>query len=336
MKKWLVIGALTLGMVGASGQTTIQAAQQSPTASVFEKIANVEQQSLGFFDLYNVFKIAELDTPSIKAAMNSKQTAFTVQMPLEILMESEEGSENYLAEYTELQTYFGKAFQLKLTKHGQTFKAEILAAGEWLPLSKEEQAEFLAGFFSTGMELRPGGHFKDIIGHWAEGYIQVLYQGEIVSGTTETTFSPNGKVTRGQLVAMIYRATSTEIGEQRATSYTDLTNFWGAKEVTALESQGVLSIFTGENFEPNKAVTREEMAFVTAKYLALEGLDIAAMNTRNTFKDVDNMNAQTITAIGLLQQLEIIGGENGQFNPKGNLTRAQFAKIFTLSLMVFE
>ena len=38
MKKWLVIGALTLGMVGASGQTTIQAAQQSPTESVFEKI----------------------------------------------------------------------------------------------------------------------------------------------------------------------------------------------------------------------------------------------------------------------------------------------------------
>lgn len=336
VKKWLLVGALSLGIVATSEELNVQAAQQTHAISSSEKFANIEQQSLGFFDLYNVFKIAELDTPSIKATMNSKQTAFTVQMPIEILMESEEGSETYLAEYTELQTYFGKAVQLKLTLRGQTFEAEILAAGEWMTLSKEEQADFLTGFFSTGIELRPGGHFKDTIGHWAEGYIQTLYQAEIVSGTTATSFNPNGQVTRGQLVAMIYRATSAEMAEQQATSYKDLSSFWGAKEVTALENQGVLSIFTGNKFEPNKAVTREEMAYVTAKYLELEGLDVAAMNTSNTFKDVDKMSAETITAIGLLQQLDIIGGENGQFNPKGHLTRAQFAKIFTLSLMLFE
>lgn len=338
MKKWLIVGALSLGIVGVSQEINVKAAQQSPAVSVVEKVAKVEQQSLGFFDLYNVFKIAELDTPSIIAKMNPKHTAFTVQMPIEILMESEEESATYLAEYTELQSYFGKAIQLKLTLRGQAFDAEFLTAGEWVALSKEEQADFLEGLFSTGLELRPGGHFKDTIGHWAEGYIQTLYQAEIISGTTATTFNPNGQVTRGQLVAMIYRASSVEIDEQTeiTSSYSDINNFWGAKEIALLEKQGLLSIFEGEKFEPNKAVTREEMAYVTAKYLAIEGLDVAAMNTNNTFKDIDKMNKDAVAAIGLLQQLDIIGGESGQFNPKGNLSRAQFAKIFTLSLMLFE
>lgn len=338
MKKWLIVGALSLGIVGVSQEVNVNAAQPSPIVSVVEKFANVEQQTLGFFELYNVFKIAELDTPTISAKMNPKHTSFTVQMPIEILMESEEGSATYLAEYKELQSYFGKAIQLKLTLHGQSFDAKILTGGEWVALSKEEQADFLEGFFSTGIELRPGGHFKDTIGHWAEGYIQALYQAEIISGTTATTFNPNGQVTRGQLVAMISRASSVEIDDQTeiTSSYSDIKNFWGAKEIVLLEKQGLLSIFEGEKFEPNKAVTREEMAYVTAQFLAIEGLDIAAMNTNNTFKDIDKMNKEAVAAIGLLQQLDIIGGESGQFNPKGNLSRAQFAKIFTLAIMQLE
>ena len=46
------------------------------------------------------------------------------------------------------------------------------------------------------------------------------------------------------------------------------------------------------------------------------------------------MRKETVESIGLLKQLGVIDGANGQFNPKGNLSRAQFAKILTLTLML--
>ena len=338
MKKWLVVGALSLGILGTSEEMNVKATENGTSINVISEIAAVQQKSVSFFDLYKVFKIAELDTEGIVTTMNAKKDSFTVKMPITSLMESEKGSATYEVEYQEYLQLFGQSVQLKLTQIGQTFDCEIYTEGQWIALEGEDKDDFLAEFLSDELELRTGGHFTDTIGHWAESYIQTLFQAEVISGTTATTFNPNGNVTRGQLVAMIYRASSIDPSEnnQVTSAYSDLENFWGAKEVAILEKQGLLTIFEGNQFEPNKAVTREEMAYVTAKFLEFEGMDISAVKTNNTFKDIDKMNKEAVQSIGLLQQLDIVGGENGQFNPKGNLTRAQFAKIFTLSLMLFE
>ncbi|WP_274306922.1 S-layer homology domain-containing protein [Solibacillus daqui] len=340
MKKWLFVGALSLGILGATEEMNVKAAENGISKNVLSEIAAVEQNSVSFFDLYRVFKIAELNSEGIVTTMNAKKDSFIVKMPITSLIESEEGSTTYKAEYQEYLGLFGKSIQLKLTQHGKTFDCEIYTAGDWIALEGEDKDDFLAEFLSEDLQLRTGGHFTDTIGHWAESYIHTLYEAEVISGITATTFNPNGNVTRGQLVAMIYRASSVELDEQEqeqvTSAYSDLANFWGAKEVAILEKQELLTIFEGDQFEPNKAVTREEMAYVTAKFLAFEGLDVGTLNTNNTFKDIDKMNKDAVESIGLLQQLDIIGGENGQFNPKSNLTRAQFAKIFTLSLMLFE
>lgn len=340
MRKWFVTGALTVGLAVSSLGLQAQAAEPvaSPNVLSSEAFAANEIHKLTYENLYKLFKISELELPDVKTTMNDKKTQFVVQLPLDSLVEAEVGTAEYKAEYAEYQEIFGKSLQIKITQNGKSFNAAFNTVDGWEELEGEDKAEFIAGFVDTEFELKEGGFFTDAIGHWAESYIQVLYQAEIVNGTSTTAFNPNGQVTRGQLVAMIFRASSLDVEAdyEGPATYTDLGSFWGAKEVAILEEYGLLDIFAGSKFEPNKPVTREEMAYVTTYFLGMEGIDLEVLDASNTFKDTAKMNEEAVGPIGVLQNLEIVGGENGNFNPKGNLTRAQFTKILTLSLYLFE
>ncbi|MER2105794.1 MAG: S-layer homology domain-containing protein [Solibacillus sp.] len=340
MRKWFVTGALSVGVVVSSFGLQAQAAEQVVASNVLsaEAFAANEVHNLTYQDLYKLFKVSELGLPGVKTTMNDKKTEFIADLPVDSLIEAEYGTADYNAEYKEYQALFGKTMQIKITQSGKSFNVTVKTVEGWEKLEGEDKAEFLSGFIDTELELKSGGFFTDTIGHWAESYIQVLYQADIVNGTSDTTFNPNGQVTRGQLVAMIFRASSLDVNEdyEGPATYTDLANFWGAKEVAILEEYGLLDIFAGSKFEPNKPVTREEMAYVTTYFLGMEGIDLEALDASNAFKDTTKMNEEAVGPIGVLQNLEIVGGENGNFNPKGNLTRAQFAKILTLSLYLFE
>ncbi|ODV53419.1 S-layer homology domain-containing protein [Lysinibacillus fusiformis] len=102
-------------------------------------------------------------------------------------------------------------------------------------------------FARTDVELKPGGYFKDAIGHWAESSIQLLYQADIINGSSATTFNPNGQV---------------------------------------LEEYGLIDIFDGSKFEPKKLVTCEEIAYVTTRYSQAMEVDLSQVsnNTRNKNK----------------------------------------------------
>lgn len=339
MRKWFVTGALSVGLAVSSLGLQVQAAETvAPNVLSSEAVAVNEVHNLTFEELYKLFKVSEIELLDVKTTMNDKQTQFVVNLPLESLIEAEFGTADYDVEYKAYEEVFGETLQLKITKSGKSFDVAMKTADGWEKLEGDDKTDFITGFVDTEFALKAGGFFTDAMGHWAESYIQVLYQADIVNGTTATTFNPNGQVTRGQLVAMIFRASSLDVNEdyEGPATYTDLGNFWGAKEVAILEEYGLLEIFAGNKFEPNKPVTREEMAYVTTYFLGMEGIDLEALDASNAFKDVAKMNEEAVGPIGVLQNLEIVGGENGNFNPTGNLTRAQFAKILTLSLYLFD
>lgn len=352
MKKMILAGTLTVSLLTTGFSFNAQAQENLavPTAltdqNLFAATSENQQQIQSYEDLYKMMLISKLafaeDELTISA--NKNNNSFTLKVSLEMIKRSYdqdqnlyyEGKEAFYQYYEELKKTFGDSIQVKFIKSGDSFKAEIYAEGKWHQVTNEEVQGIIMLMNRADFDLKSGGYFKDSIGHWAESYIQFLYQMEIVNGTSDTTFNPNGQVTRGQLAGMIFRATGLDkdADYEGPATYTDLQNFWGAKEVAILQDYGLIDIFDGSKFEPNKPVTREEMAYVTASLLVAQGLDPEAVGMTNTFTDQNQMREETIKPIGLLQQLELIGGENGKFNPKGNLTRAQFSKIMTLSLFV--
>ncbi len=337
MKKTLIAGALSIacftGGFGLQANAQEQVRENLDVASIIhpkqEVAVVIPWQSLTYQDLYKQLLISKLAIN--ERGIVTTKNSITAKWAIDPEMTPQEQKE-----FKEL---YGNTMQVKFTPSGNSFKGEVLIKGKWIPLDKEELNEFIKEIFrDETIDLKPGGYFTDSIGHWAESYIQVLYQFDIINGTSATTFNPNGKVTRGQLASMIFRASGLDVKEdyEGPASYKDLGNFAGAKEVAVLEAYGLLDIFDGANFEPNKPATREEMAFVTARYIEGTDYDVSKVSKNNPFTDKNKMRQETVESIGLLKQLGVVDGVNGQFNPKGNLTRAEFSKIFTLTLALFD
>ena len=350
MRKKIIAGALSItcltGGIGlqAQAQGNIDIHSLLKENPLVATTNTSQMQNKSFQDIYKMMVLTKLFFEESQYSIVASPNSIIIKASLDTILQSYENGENYYYEgekefrenYELYKKTFGDSVQLKISPSGKSIKAEIYAEGKWQAISNQEIELLLMVINRANEDLKPGGYFTDTIGHWAEGYIQLLYQWDIVSGTTSTTFNPNGQVTRGQLIAMIFRASGLDVNEdyEGPATYQDLKGFWGAKEVAILQEYGLIDIFDGQNFEPNKPVTREEMAYVTANYLAGMGFDIENANKNNTFSDKKQMRKETVEAIGLLQQLGIIDGGSGKFNPKGNLTRAQFSKIMAITLMI--
>jgi len=337
MKKTLLAGALSIACFTGGFGLQANAQENVDIASIIhpkQAVAATNQVKLMTYqDVYKTFLLAKLAYEDKDMTLVTTKDSLTVKLSLQALMQSSEMSAQEQKEFKEL---FGDSVQMKFIPSGNSFKAEVFSEGKWQALGNEDMNDFIASISEENLDLKPGGYFTDTIGHWAESYIQLLFQADIIKGTSATTFNPNGQVTRGQLTSMIFRASGLDVNEdyEGPATYKDLAKFPGAKEVAILEEYGLIDIFDGVNFEPYKPVTREEMAYVTARYLEAMEVDVSKVSKNNPFTDKNQMRKETVESIGLLKQLGIIDGANGQFNPKGNLTRAQFSKILTLTLML--
>ncbi|AVK85886.1 S-layer homology domain-containing protein [Lysinibacillus sp. B2A1] len=347
MKKTILAGALSIACFTGGFGLLVHAQDNSDVSSIIhpkQVVAATNQlQSMSYQDVYKLFLLSKVGLGD-ELTLVSTPNSITVKISLAAIMQSytdgtnlyPEGEQAFKTEIEGFKKLFGDTIQMRITQSGNSFKAEVFAAGKWEALDTQGLNNMMMVFSRADVELKPGGYFTDTIGHWAESYIQLLYQADIIKGTSATTFNPNGQVTRGQLASMIFNAAGFDVNEdyESPATYSDLNGFWGAKEIAILEEYGLIDIFDGTKFEPNKPVTREEMAYVTASYLEAIEFDLTKVSKNNTFTDKNQMRKEAVEAIGILQQLHIIDGSNGKFNPKGNLTRAQFSKILSLTLLL--
>lgn len=166
--------------------------------------------------------------------------------------------------------------------------------------------------------------FKDTSKHWAKQSIETLVGLGIIDGYEDGTFRPENEVTRAQFVAMTIRMIGYEAKGTSAV-FNDLpTSHWAYPAVQAALEQGVIAKEDfGQNFEPNKAMTREEMAVVTAKALELKAEDEKTV----LFKDKGDMS-QNIGLVGAAAKAGMINGyADKTFKPKNKLTRAQASVV---------
>jgi len=87
----------------------------------------------------------------------------------------------------------------------------------------------------------------------------------IVSGTTDTTFSPNEQITRGQMATMIYRLDGSDVNVTIGTddgdatvNFTDIAGKYYTTPITWAANRGIVKGKTTTTFAPNDDATRAE------------------------------------------------------------------------------
>jgi len=166
--------------------------------------------------------------------------------------------------------------------------------------------------------------FNDIQGHWAEQYINQLYEADVVSGKSDGIFDPNGLITRAELTKIAILAFGHSVNPTPGEHpFQDVPlNSWYAPYVEEAKRLGFVSGYDTGGFGPNDYVTR-----AAALKILLGAAGLNPVGNVPDFPDVPT-DAWYANYVGFAQKIEIVGGyQNGTFGPANNMTRAQVAKV---------
>lgn len=137
-------------------------------------------------------------------------------------------------------------------------------ATTFMPDAKLTRAQF-ATIWCRALEIKDENHkFTDItkLKNYYDNSVIVLYSLGVVNGTSDTTFSPDGFITRDQLAVLTARTFNLGVANQDAyKQYADFASIpsWAHDGVSACINAGVLEgLYDGENYKPGDAVTRAE------------------------------------------------------------------------------
>ena len=174
--------------------------------------------------------------------------------------------------------------------------------------------------------------FTDVEKNWAYPGIQYCVTHGIMGGMGDGTFAPTGTTTRAQIVQILYNLE----GEPKVsgkTPFTDLTQDWYQDAVLWAYQTGVVAGTSSTTFEPDRPVTREQIAVILMEYmtrvLKLERTWTPA--DLSTFPDADSVSDWAKDAMADAVALGLISGASngGQtyLEPQGSATREQVATI---------
>lgn len=161
--------------------------------------------------------------------------------------------------------------------------------------------------------------------NWAYGYIKRLYDEKVINGTSETEFSPQNAIARQDFVKILVGALKIELSLTDS-SFSDLSvGCYYEPYIMAAVENGLISGLGDESFGMGKNITRQDAAVIVSRVLKEEAEDKEV-----SFKDEEEISDYAKDGVIKSAKMGIFSGDNeGKFNPKESLTRAEACAILS-------
>jgi len=194
-------------------------------------------------------------------------------------------------------------------------------------------AEFVSEF------LRAAGTLPDLVGHWAAADVARLVARGIVSGYEDGLFHPDARLTRAAFVKMLVLATGLDPDPGATGGFGDTAGHWVADQgyIGPAEAAGIVRVtdYSDGLFEPDREITREEIALMVVRAMGLEDLALASSGGPSSggpflFSDIGGSRYPGYVAVaageGILRGYSQPDGST-TFRPGGPATRAEATVI---------
>ncbi len=174
--------------------------------------------------------------------------------------------------------------------------------------------------------------FEDVKeNHWYYRAVEYCFGAELMSGMSETTFVPSGKVTREQFVKTLANMEGINESEYKveASPFKDVRlDMWYAPAVEWSRQTGIVTGLSENTFGVGRPITREQIARLLRGYAEYKGKDVSASADLSAFADDDKINDWAIDGFKYAVAKGIFkGNAKNELNPRGNATRAELATI---------
>lgn len=171
---------------------------------------------------------------------------------------------------------------------------------------------------------------EDSSGHWAEKDIYKLISLGIASGDPSGNFRPNDKVSRQEFAKMVVLAAGLKPDADPRLQFTDASRIstWARGYVSAAVKAGIISGYEDNTFQPQKDVTRAELAAMIVR-----ALDNNDSQGELSFIDNNNIPGWARNFVAQAVKLKIVSGyPDGSFRANECASRAQAAKMISKML----
>jgi len=166
---------------------------------------------------------------------------------------------------------------------------------------------------------------------WFYDAVKRAYNLKLFNGVTETRFAPNDKLTRGQMITILYRAAGApetsgaiKFSDVAQDAYYSNAVIWG-------DVNDIVKGKTNTIFAPDDLITREQMYVFLYRYAKYLEMDVSASDDINTFIDSADVSDYALDALSWAYAEEYLLGslDDGilRLDPKGSATRAQAATL---------
>ena len=145
-----------------------------------------------------------------------------------------------------------------------------------------------------------------------------------MTGVSANEFAPEATTTRAMIVSMLARLEGVESANNAG--FADVSNEWYATAVNWAANVGVVNGYEDGTFQPNTAITREQLAAILMNYAQYKGQDVSARADLNGYTDQPSTWAEEAMQWAVAEEL-ITGVTNDELQPQSSATRAQVAAI---------
>ena len=177
---------------------------------------------------------------------------------------------------------------------------------------------------------------------WFADSVRWAYRNDIMNGVSQHTFSPNNDTSRAMVATMLWRMEGSPVVSS-SMAFADVADgTWYTDAVRWVNANGIITGYTknGEKvFNPDGAVTREQLATMLYRYAQYKGVDVSVGEDTNilSYGDSQNVSEYAVPAMQWACGAGIITGylENGTqlLGPNNASSRAVVA---TMLMRYFE
>ena len=162
---------------------------------------------------------------------------------------------------------------------------------------------------------------------WYAGAVAYVTEKGLFEGFGDGTFRPEAEMDRAMAVQVLWNLAGRPAADP-ALPFGDVAEGdWYAAAVRWACAAGITN-GTGEGFEPDAPVTREQFAAMLYRFVQLSGKGFTGMwSFRLDFPDAGNVSDWALEGVSWLVMNGILKGMDGELNPQGVLTRAQTAAL---------
>ncbi|MGI6031380.1 MAG: S-layer homology domain-containing protein [Eubacteriales bacterium] len=165
---------------------------------------------------------------------------------------------------------------------------------------------------------------------WYHDGIHYCLEKGLMAGTEEDRFSPDGTLTRAQMVAVLWRLENKPVVNY-AMNFEDVPQGqWYSEAVRWAASEKIVEGYDDTFFGTNDAVTREQLAAILYRYAQYKGYDVSLEEGAAilSFTDSDQISSWAYEAMQWACGSKLISGNgDGTVNPTSDTRRCEFATL---------